>query len=61
MTESTLTGQALGVDVGGSGVKGAVIDLATGQIVGERFRLDTPQPATPEAVFKALQAIQGLA
>jgi len=42
--------QALGVDVGGSGVKGAIVDLATGQLVGERFRLDTPQPATPEAV-----------
>lgn len=50
MTENTLTGQALGVDVGGSGVKGAIIDLATGQLVGERFRLETPQPATPEAV-----------
>ena len=46
----TPTGQALGVDVGGSGVKGAIVDLATGQLVGERFRLETPQPATPEAV-----------
>lgn len=49
MTECT-SGQALGVDVGGSGVKGAIVDLATGQLVGERFRLETPQPATPEAV-----------
>lgn len=49
MTETT-AGQALGVDVGGSGIKGAIVDLATGQLVGERFRLDTPQPATPEAV-----------
>ena len=57
MTETTLTGQALGVDVGGSGVKGAIIDLATGQIVGERFRLDTPQPATPEAVTAAVAEV----
>ena len=49
MTE-TISGQALGVDVGGSGVKGAIVDLATGKLVGERFRLETPQPATPEAV-----------
>lgn len=49
MTAST-AGQALGVDVGGSGVKGAIVDLATGTLVGERFRLETPQPATPEAV-----------
>lgn len=50
MTQHSSTRQALGVDVGGSGVKGAVVDLDTGQLVGERFRLDTPQPATPEAV-----------
>jgi polyphosphate glucokinase len=36
--------------VGGSGVKGAVVDLDTGTLVGERFRVETPQPATPEAV-----------
>lgn len=46
--------QALGVDVGGSGIKGAVVDLETGQLVGERFRLETPQPATPEAVTKTV-------
>lgn len=50
MTQPSSTRQALGVDVGGSGVKGAVVNLDTGQLVGERFRLDTPQPATPEAV-----------
>ena len=41
---------ALGVDVGGTGIKGAVVDLDAGQLVTERFRIDTPQPATPEAV-----------
>lgn len=51
----TSTGrQALGVDVGGSGVKGAIVDLDTGQLVGERFRIETPQPATPEAVTQAV-------
>jgi polyphosphate glucokinase len=50
MTKPSSTHQALGVDVGGSGVKGAVVDLDTGQLVCERFRLETPQPATPEAV-----------
>jgi polyphosphate glucokinase len=39
-----------GVDVGGSGVKGAVVDLDTGELVGDRFKLPTPQPATPERV-----------
>jgi polyphosphate glucokinase len=48
---------ALGVDVGGSGVKGAIVDLDTGQIIGERFRLETPQPATPEAVTKTVAEV----
>jgi polyphosphate glucokinase len=39
----------LGVDVGGSGIKAALVDLSTGSATG-RIRLETPQPATPEAV-----------
>ncbi len=49
--------QALGVDVGGSGVKGAIVDLDTGQLVGDRFRLETPQPATPEAVTSTVAEV----
>ena len=56
-TEPSAARHALGVDVGGSGVKGAVVDLDTGQLVGERFRLDTPQPATPKAVTKAVAEV----
>lgn len=40
----------LGVDVGGSGIKGAVVDVTSGELQTERLRLETPQPATPEAV-----------
>ena len=40
----------LGVDVGGSGIKGATVDLATGDLTQERLRIETPRPATPEAV-----------
>lgn len=57
MTQPSSTRQALGVDVGGSGVKGAIVDLDTGQLVGERFRLDTPQPATPEAVTQTVAEV----
>lgn len=39
-----------GVDIGGSGVKGALVDLDTGEFIGDRIRIDTPQPATPSAV-----------
>jgi polyphosphate glucokinase len=43
-------GVALGIDIGGTGIKGAPVDLKTGQLQGERFRIDTPQPAEPKAV-----------
>jgi polyphosphate glucokinase len=41
---------ALGIDIGGSGIKGAPVDTATGEPAGERFRLETPRPAAPKAV-----------
>ncbi|UOA07578.1 polyphosphate--glucose phosphotransferase [Methylobacter sp. S3L5C] len=44
----------LGVDIGGSGIKGAVVDTVTGELVTERHRIDTPQPATPEAIAAIL-------
>ena len=48
---------ALGIDVGGTGIKGALVDLDTGQLVSERFRLDTPQPARPADVADAIVAV----
>ncbi|MCQ8130316.1 polyphosphate--glucose phosphotransferase [Methylomonas rivi] len=44
----------LGVDIGGSGIKGAVVDTVTGELLTERHRIETPQPATPEAVAAVL-------
>jgi polyphosphate glucokinase len=41
---------ALGIDVGGTGVKTALVDQDTGELVSRRVRLATPKPATPEAV-----------
>jgi len=46
--------QILGVDIGGSGIKGAIVDTSTGELVSERHRIETPQPATPEAVAPVL-------
>ena len=45
--------RVLGVDVGASGIKGAVVDIETGQLLNERIRLETPDPATPEAMAEA--------
>ncbi|MGO3328491.1 polyphosphate--glucose phosphotransferase [Gordonia sp. (in: high G+C Gram-positive bacteria)] len=46
-----------GIDIGGSGVKGAMVDLRTGSFVGDRLRRDTPQPATPDAVARTCREI----
>ena len=58
-TNETSGGQhrGFGVDVGGSGVKGGVVDLDTGLLIGERFKLPTPQPATPDAVSDTVAAV----
>ncbi|MCU1345847.1 MAG: polyphosphate glucokinase [Acidimicrobiia bacterium] len=43
-----------GVDIGGSGVKGAPVALELGHVTQDRFRIETPQPSTPEAVGAAV-------
>ena len=45
---------AIGVDVGGSGVKAAVVDTDTGELVSERLRIPTPNPSTPDKVSAAI-------
>ena len=49
--------EILGIDIGGSGIKGAPVDIATGQLVEERYRIPTPQPATPEKVIDVVHQI----
>jgi polyphosphate glucokinase len=46
----------VGVDVGGTGVKAAYVDRSTGQASG-RIRVETPQPATPDAIAKTVAAL----
>ena len=41
-----------GIDVGGSAIKGAPVDTETGELLAERVRIKTPQPATPEAIVE---------
>jgi polyphosphate glucokinase len=42
--------EILGIDIGGSGIKGAPVNVENGELVKERHKVETPQPATPEAV-----------
>lgn len=41
----------LGIDVGGTGIKGALVDINKGQLVTDRIKIKTPRPANPEAVL----------
>lgn len=47
-------GVAFGIDIGGSGIKGAPVDLSSGQFAADRIRVPTPQPSTPDAVAAAV-------
>ena len=47
----------LGIDVGGSGIKGAIVDTNKGELITERYRIPTPNPATPDAVIETIEAI----
>jgi polyphosphate glucokinase len=49
--------EILGVDIGGSGIKGAPVNIKQGELVVKRHRIPTPQPATPEAVTKTVAQI----
>lgn len=51
MTEQKL---AIGVDVGGSGIKVGAVDTATGLLLAPRLRVATPQPSTPEALVRSI-------
>lgn len=46
---------ALGIDIGGSGIKAGLVDLTNGELVSERYKIDTPQPSTPEAVAETIR------
>lgn len=48
---------AFGVDIGGSGVKGGLVNLATGELKHKRIKLNTPHPSTPQAVAETVAKI----
>jgi polyphosphate glucokinase len=48
---------AIGVDVGGSGIKAAVVDVEAGRFRSERHRVPTPTPSTPEAVLSSVNRL----
>jgi polyphosphate glucokinase len=53
MDEKTI----LGIDIGGTGMKGAIVDITTGELLTERLKIPTPQPATPKAMTKVFKQL----
>jgi polyphosphate glucokinase len=57
MPEMTSGRIAIGVDVGGSGIKAAVVDVEAGRLRSDRLRVATPNPSTPEAVLASIERL----
>ena len=49
--------QILGIDIGGTGIKTALVETTTGELIGERTRVATPRPATPQAIGATLKDV----
>lgn len=50
--------EILGIDVGGSGIKGAIVDTEKGKLISDRIRIPTPKPSTPGAVAEVIREIK---
>ena len=48
----THTATAVGIDIGGTGIKGAIVDLATGELMTDRIKLPTPAGGSPEGILE---------
>ncbi|MEP4532993.1 MAG: polyphosphate--glucose phosphotransferase [Cyclobacteriaceae bacterium] len=49
--------EILGIDIGGSGIKGAIVETKNGELITDRKRIPTPQPATPEAMLDTVKEL----
>ncbi len=49
----------LGIDIGGSGIKAAPVDVETGEFLRDRIRIPTPEPGTPDQVIEVIKHIVG--
>jgi len=56
-SESSGTAPAIGIDIGGTGIKGAPVDVVRGELAAERVRVLTPSPATPDAVCETVKEV----
>ena len=47
----------LGIDIGGTGIKSAIVDTENGELQGDKQRIETPRPASPQAIGKTLKSV----
>ena len=47
----------LGLDIGGTGIKGAIVDVDTGELLTERYKMATPQPSNTDNISKAINQV----
>jgi polyphosphate glucokinase len=59
LTGGAAISTAIGIDVGGTGIKGAPVNLQTGELTQDRIRILTPSPATPHAVAETVAELLG--
>src|SRR5579862_223785 len=55
--EYSMAMHALGIDIGGSGIKAAPVDVATGKLLAPRLKVDTPRPARPDPVADVVKKL----
>jgi len=55
--EGDVVTRVLGIDIGGSGMKAAVVETTTGEFVSEKHRIETPKPATPDAMAEVVRQL----
>ncbi|RBP64772.1 polyphosphate glucokinase [Brevibacterium sanguinis] len=60
MTHGPQSRLAIGIDIGGTGIKAALVDIETGKLLFKRVRIYTPKPSTPEAVAQAIGEVYEL-
>ena len=48
---------ALGIDIGGTGIKAAPVDVTTGKLLADRQKIDTPRPALPDPVADVVKQL----
>jgi len=47
--------KVLGIDIGGTGIKAAIVNTKTGELLSKRLRINTPRPPTPDAISKVIK------